>query len=134
MHQVRRDRPYSWARSPCRTGTNRAHGIYRLSSDYLTLESAATDAQWIMVDLASAMPVDRVILKWHSHYAKAFKIQVSSDSTTWNDVYGTTIGASYSVTDVTFAKTTARYVRMNGTQRGSANGYSLFTFMVLNDP
>jgi hypothetical protein len=25
-------------------------------------------------------------------------------------------------------------VRMNGTQRGNANGYSLFAFMVLNDP
>jgi hypothetical protein len=38
------------------------------------------------------------------------------------------------VTDVTFAKTTARYVRMNGTQRGNTGGYSLFAFMVLDDP
>jgi hypothetical protein len=44
------------------------------------------------------------------------------------------VGASYSVTDITFAKTTARYVRMDGTQRGAANGYSLFAFMVLDDP
>ena len=97
-------------------------------------ESAATDPQWVMVDLGAAKPVDRVILKWHSNYGKAFKIQVSGDLTTWTDVYSTTIGASYSVTDVTFARTTARYVRMNGTQRGNANGYSVFAFMVLNDP
>jgi hypothetical protein len=97
-------------------------------------ESAASDPQTIMVDLGSAMEVDRVILKWYSNYGKAFKIQVSTDSTTWTDVFSTTVGASYSVTDERFAKTTARYVRMNGTQRGNASGYSLFAFMVLNDP
>jgi hypothetical protein len=78
--------------------------------------------------------IDRVILKWYTDYGKSFKIQTSTDSTTWTDAYSTTVGASYSVTDVTFAKTTARYVRMNGTQRGNANGYSLFAFMVLDDP
>jgi hypothetical protein len=97
-------------------------------------ESTASDPQTITVDLGSAMEVNRAILKWYTDYGKAFKIQVSTDSTTWTDVYSTTTGASYSVTDVTFAKTTARYVRMNGTQRGNSNGYSLFAFMVLNDP
>ena len=97
-------------------------------------ESAASDPQWIMVDLGSAMEINRVVLKWYSNYGKAFKIQVSTDSTTWTDVFSTTVGASYSVTDETFAKATARYARMNGTQRGNANGYSLFAFMVLNDP
>jgi len=97
-------------------------------------ESAASDPQTIMVDLGSAMEIDRVILKWYSNYGKSFKIQVSTDSTTWTDVFSTTVGASYSVTDEKFAKTTARYVHMNGTQRGNANGYSLFAFMVLNDP
>lgn len=97
-------------------------------------ESAASDSEWIMVDLGSVTALDRVILKWHTNYGKAFKIQVSSDSTTWTDVYSTSIGASYSVTDVAFDRTTARYVRMSGSQRGTANGYSLFAFMVLNDP
>jgi hypothetical protein len=80
------------------------------------------------------MEVNRVILKWYTDYGKSFKIQVSTDSTTWTDAYSTTTGASYSVTDVTFAKASARYVRMNGTQRGNTSGYSLFAFMVLNDP
>jgi hypothetical protein len=96
-------------------------------------ESAASDPQWIMVDLGAAMAVNRVILKCDSNYAKAFQIQVSTNSTTWMDVYNTTIGAAYSVTDASFPTTTARYVRMYGTQRGTSNGYSLFDFMVLND-
>ena len=41
--------------------------------------------------------------------------------------------SAYSVTDETFKTTTARYVRMYGTQRGTQNGYSLFAFMVLKD-
>ena len=96
-------------------------------------ESAASDPQWLMVDLGAAMAVNRVILKCDSNYAKAFQIQVSTNSSTWTDVYSTTIGGAYSVTDVSFTKTTARYVRMYGTQRGTSNGYSLFDFMVLND-
>ena len=120
------------------SGTNVAAGVAKATTyqNYTATrwESTASDPQWIMVDLGSALEIDRVILKWYSDYGKAFKIQVSSDSTAWTDVYTTTVGASYSVTDATFAKTTARYVRMNGTQRGNANGYSLFAFMVLNDP
>ena len=96
-------------------------------------ESTASDPQWIMLDLGVQKDINRVILKWHTNYAKTFQIQTSTNSTTWTDVYTTTKGASYSVTDVTFAKTSARYVRMNGTQRGTTNGYSLFAFMVLND-
>jgi hypothetical protein len=119
------------------SGTNVAAGVttattYQNYTNY-RWESAASDPQWIMVDLGAAIEIDRVILKWYTDYGKAFKIQVSTDSTTWTDVYSTTVGASYSVTDVTFAATTARYVRMYGTQRGNQNGYSLFAFMVLDD-
>jgi hypothetical protein len=96
-------------------------------------ESAASDPQWIMVDLGAPTEIDRVILKWHFDYARAFSIQVSTDAMSWMTVYSATKGASYSVTDVTFNKTLARYVRMNGTQRGTQNGYSLFSFMVLDD-
>jgi len=120
------------------SGANAAAGVTKATTyqNYTATrwESAASDPQWIMVDLGAATEVNRVILKWYTDYGKAFKIQASTDSTTWTDLYSTTTGASYSVTDVSFAKSTARYVRMNGTQRGNQNGYSLFAFMVLNDP
>jgi hypothetical protein len=96
-------------------------------------ESAASDPQWIMVDLGAPTEINRVILKWGTDFAKAFKIQVSTDATAWTDVFSTTLGSAYSVTDETFKTTSARYVRMYGTQRGAQNGYSLFTFMVLKD-
>jgi hypothetical protein len=78
--------------------------------------------------------MNRVILKWDSAYAKAFKVQVSTDTATWKDVFSTTKAGLRCITDETFAATTARYVRMYGTQRGnSSKGYSLFEFMVLDD-
>ena len=117
-------------------------------------ESAASDPQWIMVDLGAPTEINRVILKWHANAAKEFKIQVSTDASAWTDVFSTSLGSSQSVTDETFKTATARYVRMYGTQRapqisearggaargaptatqpGAPAGYSLFTFMVLKD-
>lgn len=95
--------------------------------------SGTDDAQWIRVDLGSAMPVNRVILKWDSSYAKAFKIQVATDTASWTDVYTCANVGPRSLTDETFATTTARYVRMLASQRGGPAGYTLFDFMVLND-
>ena len=96
-------------------------------------ESDASAPQWIMVDLGSPQPINRVILKWHTNAAKEFRIQTSIDATAWTDVFTTTLGSANSVTDETFKTTSARYVRMYGTQRGTQNGYSLFSFMVLKD-
>ena len=95
--------------------------------------SGTKDDEWIQVDLGSAKEINRVILKWDSSYAKAFKIQTSADAVAWNDVFSTTTGAARSVTDETFATTQARYVRMLGVTPGTAKGYTLYQFMVLKD-
>jgi hypothetical protein len=95
--------------------------------------SGATDNEWIQIDLGSAREINRVILKWDSSYAKAFKIQTSADAAAWTDVFSTTTGTARSVTDETFATTQTRYVRMLGVTRGTTKGYSLYQFMVLRD-
>jgi hypothetical protein len=95
--------------------------------------SGAGDAQWIRLDLGAAMPINRVILKWDSSSAKAFKIQVATDTADWKDVYTCAKVGPRSVTDETFPTTTARYVQVAATQKNGTNGYTLFEFMVLND-
>jgi hypothetical protein len=120
------------------SGSNVANNVTNPSTyqNYLNTKwvSATSDPQWITIDLGSLMSVNRVILKWDSAYAKSFKIQVSSDNSEWTDVFSTTKAGARSVTDEIFATTTARYVRMYGTERGNTDsGYSLFDFMVLND-
>jgi hypothetical protein len=80
-------------------------------------ESEPSDPQWIVVDLGAPTEINRVILKWHFNFGKAFKIQVSKDATAWTDVYSTSQGASYSVTDIVFPTTSTRYVRMYGARK-----------------
>jgi hypothetical protein len=90
--------------------------------------SAASDPQWIQVDLGSTQTVCRVVLTWEAASGKAFKIQISPDASTWTDIYSTTTGAGGTQTlDVTG---TGRYVRLYGTARTTGYGYSLWEFAV----
>jgi hypothetical protein len=90
--------------------------------------SAFSDPQWLQVDLGSAQQVCRVGLSWEAAFARAFQIQVSDTGSTWTTVFSTTTGAGGNQSvDLTG---TGRFVRMNGTARGTAFGYSLFELTV----
>ncbi len=91
--------------------------------------SAYTDNEWIYVDLGSAQNVNGVDLNWETAYASAFKIQVSNNASTWNDVYSTTTGTG-GIQTISFTPTSARYVRMLGVHRATTYGYSLWDFTV----
>ncbi len=91
--------------------------------------SAFSDPQWIQVDLGTAQPICQVVLTWEAASARAFQIQVSGSATgPWTNIYSTTTGTGGTQTlNVTG---NGRYVRMNGTARNTAYGYSLFEFAV----
>jgi Raf kinase inhibitor-like YbhB/YbcL family protein len=86
------------------------------------------DPQWIEIDLGASATISRVVLRWEAAYGKAYKIQTSADGTTWKDINSTTNGDG-GVDDLEVSGS-GRYVRMNGTARGTAYGYSLFEFEV----
>ncbi|MGO4696099.1 discoidin domain-containing protein [Paenibacillus sp. 2TAB26] len=85
--------------------------------------------EWIYVDLGSIQNVNRVKLNWEAAYGKGYKIQVSTNSTTWTDAFTTTTGNG-AIDDITFTSKSGRYVRVLCTARGTAYGYSLFDFEV----
>jgi hypothetical protein len=87
------------------------------------------DPQWLQVDLGTTVRVSEVKLTWEAAYAKAYTIQTSPDGTTWTTVYTTTTGNG-GTDDLTGLTGTGRYVRMHGTVRGTAYGYSLFEMQV----
>src|ERR1700730_11229116 len=90
--------------------------------------SAFSDPQWLQVDLGGTASVTQVVLQWEAAYGKAFQIQTSPDAVTWTPIFSTTTGTGGTQTlNVTG---TGRYVRMLGTARGTAYGYSLFEFQV----
>ncbi|MEU8815466.1 discoidin domain-containing protein [Actinoplanes sp. NPDC048796] len=90
--------------------------------------SAFSDPQWLQVDLGSSQAITRVELNWETAAAKAFQIQVSDNASTWTNVYSTTT-ATGGVQSLN-VNGTGRYVRMYGTQRTTAYGYSLWEFKV----
>jgi beta-glucosidase len=90
--------------------------------------SAAADPQWVGVDLGTSSAISQVVLQWEAAYAKAFQIQVSADASNWTTISSTTTGTGGTQTlNVTG---TGRYVRMYGTARATAYGYSLWEFKV----
>jgi beta-glucosidase len=86
--------------------------------------SAASDPQWLDVDLGSRQQICSVGLLWEAAYATAFQIQVSDDNSTWNTIYSTTSGTGGNETLTVSA--TARYLRVYGTARATQFGYSIF--------
>ncbi len=90
--------------------------------------SAFSDPQWIQVDLGQTATIDQVVLNWEAAYGKAFQIQVSADGTTWSSIYSTTTGTGGVQTLAVSG--TGRYVRMYGTARGTAYGFSLWELQV----
>jgi hypothetical protein len=94
--------------------------------------SAFSDPQWIRVDLGANHVINRVVLRWETAFARAYQIQVSGDGNTWTTIHSTTTGAGgvedFSVTG------TGRFVRMNGTARGTQWGYSLWELEVYGTP
>ncbi|WP_426362075.1 chitosanase [Streptomyces sp. E-08] len=82
------------------------------------------DNQWIRIDLGAGTALSRVVLKWEAAYAKAYRVEVSNDGTTWTRLYSTTSGDGG--TDDLTVNGTGRYLRVYGTQRGTSYGYSLW--------
>ncbi|HEU4422371.1 MAG TPA: penicillin acylase family protein, partial [Pilimelia sp.] len=91
--------------------------------------SAFSDNQWITVDLGTNRSVGRTVLRWEAAYGSAYRIEVSTDGTTWTTVWSTAAGNGGTDVNV-FSPTTARYVRMLGVRRATSYGFSLWELEV----
>jgi F5/8 type C domain/Secretion system C-terminal sorting domain len=142
-HNVALNKPAS-ASSSQSAGYNAAQAFdgnfnTRFSSGY-------SDTEWVAVDLGQYYLVDTITLAWEKDYGKDFNILFSRNGTftdMYNDSlqirnnsfsgYGVSVsGNGVAGTNNIIAKTNtiARYVKMKGVRRATANGYSLFEFQV----
>ena len=87
------------------------------------------DDAWLTIDLGKTYSVDKVFLNWEGAYGKAYKIQTSTNGSSWTTVKNVTDGKGGKET-VTFTATNARYVRMQGVTRALPYGYSLWEMEV----
>ena len=91
--------------------------------------SAASDPQWLQVDLGSTQTICQVVLTWEAAYARAFQIQTATAAGgPFTTVFSTTTGTGG--TQTLAVNGTGRYVRVNGTARATTFGYSLWEFAV----
>ncbi|MGW7399782.1 discoidin domain-containing protein [Streptomyces cyaneofuscatus] len=94
--------------------------------------SAASDPQWIRVDLGATTRLSQVVLDWETAYGKGYRIELSTNGSTWSTAYQTTTGDGG--TDTLNISGEARYVRVYGTARGTGYGFSLWEFKVYGEP
>ncbi|MEV7847086.1 discoidin domain-containing protein [Streptomyces cyaneofuscatus] len=93
--------------------------------------SAASDPQWIRVDLGATTRLSQVVLDWETAYGKGYRIELSTNGSTWSTAYQTTTGDGG--TDTLNISGEARYVRVYGTARGTGYGFSLWEFKVYGE-
>ncbi|WP_328997637.1 discoidin domain-containing protein [Kribbella sp. NBC_00709] len=89
----------------------------------------SSDPQWIRVDLGQPATIGRVKLSWEAAYAKAYRIEVSDDGTTFSSVKEVANGNG-ATDDLTGLQAHGRYLRLVGTQRATSYGYSLWELEV----
>jgi hypothetical protein len=94
--------------------------------------SSFTDPQTIAVDLGSSCYIDNVVLYWEAAYAKEYYIRISDGVSGWTDVYHETAGSGGM--NSIHVGTNARKVMMQGLQRGTVYGYSLYEFEIHGSP
>jgi len=93
------------------------------------------NSQWIYVDLGNTYKVNKVRLNWEAAYGKSYKIEVSTNGSSWNAVANITNNTSGGIKEHTFASTNAQFVRMSGVERGNEyGGYSLYEFEIYGEP
>ncbi|MCM0676797.1 discoidin domain-containing protein [Micromonospora phytophila] len=79
--------------------------------------SAYADPQWTSVDLGVVRALTRVRLRWKVAYARAYRVETSTDGASWTTVWSTTTGDG-GVDELTLSGATGRHLRIDGTQRG----------------
>jgi beta-galactosidase len=93
------------------------------------------DPSWLQVDLGSIQSFNTVIINWENAYATQYQILYTSadpsTNPTWNVAYTNNAGVGGTET-LNFPTVTARYIRMNGIQRATQYGYSIYEFQVYN--
>jgi type 1 glutamine amidotransferase len=97
----------------------------RWSSDY-------RDLNWITLDLGEAYRLNRVKLLWEGAYARSYEIQVSQDAELWSTVHRQEQGDG-GTDEIAFDPVPARFVRLQGGERATRWGYSLYEFEVYGE-
>ena len=93
------------------------------------LSSGFTDDQWITVDLGAPTPLSQVVLRWENAYAKQYDLLGSNDGVDWIRLMPTQANGQGGIETIN-VNGTFQFIRMQGLQRATQFGYSLWEFQV----
>lgn len=106
-------------------------GEAAVDSDWRTeWKAAAGMAQWITIDLEAVYDIRNIKLRWGKDFARAYRIQVSSDGEIWEEAYEADNGDGGLDDIVLPAPLRGRFVRVYCTDAGEADVYSLIELEV----
>lgn len=91
--------------------------------------SVFSDPHYIYVDLGATYNVNRVRITWEAAYASNYTVDISANATSWTPIK-TVTGNTTLINDWMGLAGSGRYVRINGTTRGTVYGYSIFELEV----
>jgi hyaluronoglucosaminidase len=83
------------------------------------------DAAWLQVRFAEPQHLGKIVISWEAAHADAYRIETSSDGTTWTDAADVT-GSLGGTETLWIDQSDVRYLRMQGVQRATAYGYSIY--------
>ncbi len=87
--------------------------------------SPAEDNAWLRFELARPVRLGRVVLHWQDAYAARYRVQVSPDGRTWRTA-ATVRDGKGGRESVRMDEKDVRYVRVQGEERATRYGYSLW--------
>ncbi|MFH1367989.1 MAG: discoidin domain-containing protein [Elusimicrobiota bacterium] len=91
--------------------------------------SDADDTEWISIDFGAPVSFSTVVLFWETAYGESYDILVSNDGSNWTNAYSQTNGTG-GTERINVGSQSARYLKIDGKQRGTQWGYSLWEIEV----
>ena len=87
--------------------------------------SPASDPQWLQIDFGREATVCGLTILWEDAYSSEYSILVSPDGAAWTEVYSMHSGDG-KTDEIYFQPVNTRYVKIQGTKRGTGWGHSIW--------
>jgi F5/8 type C domain len=102
-------------------------------SDATRFSSRFADGQWWRIDFGYARTLDQVQINWEDAYCSAYRIQRSTDASTWTTA-ASARASGHGYRSTSFAAQTARYWRVLCDKRATSYGMSFWTLKAFGPP
>lgn len=93
-------------------------------------DTSAKKKQYLVYDFGESKKFEQVIIFWEFDFATEYKLQVSSDNSTWEDIYSVETGNGRVDNIILPSAATGRYLRLYMTNNCFGTSYALYEIRV----